>query len=418
MSMKEPIPTSILVAGSLLLSCLGAIPCLSQGPPVLAREKIADGVIWPVGIEFPSDGSGRMFIVEHNGRIMIHDGGDALPVLPTPFLDVSALLPCVGDTWCGEKGLLGMAFHPQYAANGYFYIYYTDVNVDGVLARYSVSADPNVADPDSAEVLLFLDLTNPNNHFAGKLAFGPTDGYLYVALGNNADIDAAQDLSTLTGSILRIDVDGGFPYAIPPDNPFVGVPDARDEIWVYGLRNPWRFSLDRMTGDLFIGDVGNDGWEEIDYQAAGGPGGENYGWPIMEAAHCFEPPTGCDPTGLTLPILEYPHAGGTCTVIGGYRYRGARYPKLQGYYVFADWCTGDVWGALPDGMGAWSSTLLATLGELSMTSFGEDLEGDLYVANHRLSGSVHHLEQISIFSDGFETGDLLVWGQSTRRPGS
>ncbi len=395
-----------------LLFLSGAAPGLAQGPPLLSYELVATGVNWPLGVEFPNDGSGRMFIVEHNGRIKIHDGGEGLDVLPTPFLDVSDLVPCVGNSWCGEKGLLGMAFHPQYATNGFFYIYYTDTDRDGVLARYSVSADPDVADPDSAEVLLFLDLTNPDHHFAGKLAFGPEDGYLYLSLGDNASSEDAQDPSTLLGSVVRLDVDGGFPYAIPPDNPFAGDPSGRDEIWVYGLRNPWRATFDRMTGDLFIGDVGNTAWEEIDYLPAGDPGGANYGWPIMEGAHCRQ--AGCDTTGLTTPILEYPHGGGVCSIVGGYRYRGARYPRLQGYYVYADWCNGSIWGAVPDGEGGWSSDLLAS--EVSaVTSFGENPEGELYIAEHRIPGNIYHLEQTLIFRDGFESGDLSAWSQNTGR---
>jgi glucose/arabinose dehydrogenase len=284
--------------------------------------------------------------------------------------------------------LLGVAFHPDYAANGYFYVNYTRQG-DGatVIARYQRSvANPDLADLASAQIL--LTIAQPySNHNGGQLRFGP-DGYLYIGTGDggsaNDPQNRAQDLGTLLGKMLRIDVNTGAPYAVPAGNPFVndGNPGTLGEIWAYGLRNPWRFSFDRSTGDLFIGDVGQDAWEEIDFQAAGTGAGANYGWRVMEGAHCTGLGGGpaCFDPSLTPPILEYGHDVG-CSVTGGYRYRGAASPALAGYYLYADYCSGRMWGATWSGAGPWTTVQLLQTG-FSVSTFGEDEAGEIYVAAH------------------------------------
>lgn len=369
---------------SFLAGLLVSLIAIGLGQPrtaagqAIALEPIASGLPDPVGVVHAGDGSGRLFIVLQEGLIAIHDG---IQVLPTPFLDVRPLVFC-----CDESGLLGLAFHPDYANNGLFYIHYTDNSGDMVLSRYQVSADPDLADPASASIV--LTVAQPfANHNGGQIAFGP-DGFLYIGLGDGGsggDPDnRAQDLSELLGKLLRIDVDGGVPYAIPPDNPFVGVAGARPEIWAYGLRNPWRFSFDRRTGDLFIGDVGQSDREEINVQPAGSPGGENYGWRLMEGSLCFDPPVDCNDGSLVLPILEYDHLAGDCSVTGGFRYRGAEYPQMLGLYFYADFCSGRIWAASEQGDGTWSTTEMLNTTD-NFATFGEDEAGELYVAG--LSGA-------------------------------
>lgn len=338
-----------------------------------ALVHIADGLESPVAVTHAGDGSGRLFITQQGGSILIFDGQQ---VRPTPFLDIQSLILSGG-----ERGLLSVAFHPDYAVNGWFYVNYTDLNGDTVVARYQISSDPDIADPTSAQVV--LTIAQPfANHNGGQLKFGP-DGYLYVGMGDGGSggdpQNHAQNLGSLLGKMLRIDVDGALAYGIPPDNPFVGNPDALPEIWALGLRNPWRFSFDRLTGDLWIADVGQNQFEEINFQPAGSPGGENYGWRLMEGNGCFNPATGCDDGSLTLPVLEYDHAQG-CSVTGGYRYRGLRNPSLAGIYFYGDFCTGRVWGASVQGNGAWMETLLLDT-NLNISAFGEDEEGELYVTH-------------------------------------
>jgi glucose/arabinose dehydrogenase len=359
----------------------------SLGPfPTIQLELVASGLTMPVTVANSGDGTGRLFIVEQEGLIRILIGGT---VLPTPFLDISGLVSC-----CGEQGLLGLAFHPEYTANGFFYVNYTNNAGDTVVARYKVSeSDPNIADPDSAQTVLTQDQPF-SNHNGGQLAFGP-DGYLYIALGDGGSggdpQDNGQNLETWLGKILRVDINGDdFPgdpdrnYAVPPDNPFVDT-NGLDEIWAYGVRNPWRCTFDRVTGDFFIADVGQGAWEEINFQSAASTGGENYGWDVLEGMHCFEdiPQGSCNQFlngGSTLPVLEYSHSFG-CSVTGGYRYRGQLYPQLDGIYFYSDLCSGTIWGAIQDKQGRWISQDLLDSG-LTVTTFGEDEAGEVYVADY------------------------------------
>ena len=350
--------------------------------PKLAFEQIATGLARPVAVTNAGDGSGRLFITLQGGQIVIYDG---IEVLPTPFLDVSSLV-----TTGGERGLLSVAFHPNYAVNGYFYVDYTNLAGNTVIARYSVSGNPDVANPASSVIL--LTIPQPYlNHNGGQLQFGP-DGYLYIGMGDGGGpsdpLNNAQNLNSLLGKILRIDVDGGFPYAIPTDNPFAGDPAARDEIWALGLRNPWRFSFDRLNGDLFIADVGQANWEELDFQPAGSPGGQNYGWKLMEGSHCYIPATGCNDGSLTLPVFEYPHTLG-CAITGGYRYWGNQSPGLLGIYLCGDYCTGRIFGAEQVAGGSWTTSELADTAYL-ITTFGEDEDGEIYVADVG-SGSLYRI---------------------------
>jgi glucose/arabinose dehydrogenase len=282
----------------------------------------------------------------------------------------------------GEQGLLGLAFHPRFEVNGFLYVNYTDLNGDTIIARYTVSSDPNLADPASEVVL--LNIAQPFvNHNGGQLAFGPDD-FLYIASGDGGDpLNNAQNLGTLLGKLLRIDVDTGSPFGIPATNPF------GNEIWSYGLRNPWRFSFDRLTGDLFIGDVGQNEREEVNLQPASSPGGENYGWRLMEGSLCFNPPTACNDGTLTLPIIDYDHNAGDCSVTGGFRYRGSRFPQLQNVYLYADFCTGRIWGAGLDNANNWLSTLLLDT-DFRISTFGEDEEGELYLADFP-NGAIYRL---------------------------
>ncbi|MBE2197645.1 MAG: PQQ-dependent sugar dehydrogenase, partial [Anaerolinea sp.] len=320
-------------------------------------------------------GDDRLFVTEQQGVIRIIANGR---VLPDPFLYI---VNRVGSNEY-EQGLLSVAFHPRYAENGYFYVNYTNTNGRTVVSRFQVSADnPNLASANSE--LILLTIPQPYaNHNGGQVKFGP-DGYLYVGMGDggsaNDPLRAGQDLNNLLGKLLRLDVDfNPDGYAIPADNPFVTDDNARNEIWAYGLRNPWRFSFDRLTGDLFIADVGQNLWEEINFQPAASRGGENYGWRIMEASYCFMADA-CDQTGLILPIFEYNHELG-CSVTGGYIYRGAEL-SLYGNYFLGDYCQGTIWGLTPTDAGGWQATVVYQ-GAGNISSFGEDVNGELYVLNH------------------------------------
>jgi glucose/arabinose dehydrogenase len=336
----------------------------------MTLQPIATGLSQPVALTHAGDT--RLFITEQTGTIRIYD---ALGLRAMPFLDLRAIVLSGG-----ERGLLSVAFHPRYRDNGLFYVYYTNRNGDNNLARYQVSSDPDRADPASGVVLLTIPHPTFANHNGGQLQFG-ADGFLYIGTGDGGSAgdpnNNAQNLNQLLGKILRIDVDHGSPYAIPPSNPFAQRTGARGEIWAYGVRNPWRFSFDRTTGDLWIGDVGQDAFEEVDFQPATSIGGENYGWRKMEGQHCYNPASNCVDAGVTFPLLEYSHAGGACSISGGYRYRGTHIPSLQGAYLYGDYCSGTIWKATQIGTTWIANTLLTTT--LRISSFGEDLSGELYV---------------------------------------
>ena len=318
-------------------------------------------------------------MVEQPGVIRIISNGS---LLPTPFLDITNLV-----NFGGEMGLLGVAFHPNFSQNPLLYVNYVRQSggVQTVIAEYRVStADPNQADPASARILLVVNQPF-ENHKGGQLGFG-TDGFLYIGLGDGGSggdpLGNGQSLQTLLGKMLRIDVDQGAPYAIPPDNPFAGG-GGLPEIWAYGLRNPWRFSFERSSGRLFCADVGQAQFEEVDILQNGG----NFGWSIMEGAHCFNPASGCNMAGLILPIFEYDHSEGEA-VIGGYVYHGTAISSLVGTYVFGDYASGKIWGLTENPPGTWTRTELLSTGA-NLSSFGQDAAGELYVVE--LGGSVMKL---------------------------
>lgn len=371
----------ILPSLCLLVACDSGEPASTPDEPVtLALIEIAAATNQPVQVTHAGDGSGRLFIVERRGIILAMEAGTSPR---TMFLDISGR---IGST-ASEQGLLGLAFPPDYAGKGYFYVNYTDGAGDSVVARFRLlGGDPATADPASEEILLQVDQPFAN-HNGGQLAFGP-DGFLYIGFGDGGSggdpSGNGQSLATLLGKILRIDVEqdpGADPYLIPADNPFIGVVDVREEIWAYGLRNPWRFSFDRLTGELYIADVGQSAYEEINVQPATDGGGENYGWNIMEGMHCYPPnvPT-CSQAGLTSPVAEYRHTGGDCSVTGGFVYRGASYPPLQGSYLYGDFCSGRIRVLRRDGA-TWDNPLLLE-SALGISAFGEDEDGNLYVADY------------------------------------
>ena len=355
--------------------------CHAATEPNVTLEPIASGLDQPVSITHAGDT--RLFITLQEGQIVIYDG---TRILPTPFLDITDLV-----LNGGERGLLSVAFDPNYAQNGRFFVNYTNNNGDTIIERYNVSAsDPNRADRNSRVQLLFVDQPFAN-HNGGQLQFGP-DGYLYIGMGDGGSGgdpgNRAQNLGDLLGKMLRIDVSGPG-YTIPPNNPFANSSNARREIWAYGMRNPWRFTFDRLTGDLWIADVGQGDWEEIDFQPASSTGGENYGWRRMEGTHCFNPPNNCNDGTLVLPVIEYGHTNGACSVTGGSVYRGSLNPRLYGMYIYGDYCNGVIWGATRAATGAVTSQTLFNAPFL-ISTFGEDVNGEIYVADH-LSGGIYRM---------------------------
>ncbi len=353
---------------------------LSPDQITLDLQPVATGLNQPLFVTHAGDGSGRLFIVEKPGVIRIMRDGQ---LLDAPFLDIRDRVGSSGS----EQGLLGLAFPPDFTATGHFFVNYTDLNGHTVVARYQVQPElPDAA--DAAAELIVLQIDQPaSNHNGGMLAFGP-DGYLYIGTGDGgAAFDRfgnGQNPDTLLGKMLRIDVtsDTSMPYLIPPDNPWAGAetdgPQVRDEIWAFGLRNPWRYSFDRLTGDLWIADVGQNRYEEINVTPAGSSGGLNYGWPIQEGSACIEGDA-CDRSGLEQPILEYDHSG-HCSVTGGYVYRGGAYPALQGVYFYGDYCSGAIWAAAPVEGDGWQSALVMRSG-LLLSSFGEDEAGESYLTD-------------------------------------
>ena len=350
-------------------------------------QPIAGGFERPVFLADPADGSGRLFVVEQPGAIRVVRDGE---VQAEPFLDITDRVNADGS----EQGLLSMAFDPDFARNGRFYVGYTGEPMTNEVARFTISADdPDRADPDSETTL--LEIEDPyGNHNGGLVMFGP-DGYLYVGLGDGGSggdpENNGQNPGTLLGSILRIDVtgeaDAELPYAIPGDNPLLDDPNARPEIWAYGLRNPWRFSFDRETGDLWVADVGQNAYEEVNFQPAGSPGGENYGWNLMEGAHCFPEGTECVTDGLVLPVAEYGRDAGY-SITGGYVYRGESAPSLTGVYLFADFGSGLLWGMQRLDDGAVISADPIDTG-LAISSFAEDAAGELYIT--AFDGTVYQI---------------------------
>jgi glucose/arabinose dehydrogenase len=391
---RTRIRTMPRVQGSLRLGLL-AVACLLQGcgsktpapapggggpPPTLTLNPVVSGLSSPVDLQFPNDGTNRMFIVQQAGAIRIATNGS---LTATPFLDITSKV-----NFGGEMGLLGLAFHPQFTQNHLFYIHY-DRSVAGqvqsVIAEYHVSAaDANLGDPNSERILLTVNQPF-TNHKGGQIVFGP-DGFLYIGFGDGGSggdpMGNGQNLQTLLGKMLRIDVDHqsvGRQYAIPASNPFAsggGLP----EIWAYGLRNPWRFSFERGGSRLLSGDVGQDKYEEIDILE----NGKNYGWNTMEGMHCFNPASGCDMTGLTLPIAEYDHTEGEA-VMGGFVYKGAAIPSLAGVYLLGDYISGTIWELVESPPGTWTRTKLLSTGR-NISSFGQDVAGEIYVVDY--SGSV------------------------------
>ncbi len=360
----------------------------SMPPPstTVGLGSLVSGLNSPLGLEQPNDGSNRLFVVEQGGTIRIIQSG---AVLPQPFLDISGKI-----TTGGEMGLVGLTFHPSFPQNRKFYVNYVrsvSGQIQSVIAEYQASAtNANFSDPGTERILLTVNQTgNFTNHKAGQLAFGP-DGFLYFGLGDGGSggdpFGNGQNTQTLLGKMMRIDVNAtspGLQYRVPPDNPFVssgGLP----EIWAFGFRNPWRFSFDRTSGRLFLADVGQNLFEEIDIVQKGG----NYGWNTMEGLHCFNPSSGCNTAGLILPITEYSHAEGNA-VIGGFVYHGSSIPSLQGIYIFGDFGTGKIWTLQETSPNVFTRTLLATTGK-SISSFGQDQAGELYVVDIG-SGSVFRI---------------------------
>ena len=363
------------IAAAAAIGLSGVAPASAQQ---IALSTFVTGLSGIVHVQH--DGLGRIYIVQQQGIIRVHDG---TALRPTAFLNIDPLVQ--GG---GEEGLLSVAFHPGYASNGFFFVYYTNNSGNNVVARYQRSTtDPFVANPNSGSVVLTLNHPGASNHNGGSMNFGP-DGFLYINTGDGGGggdpSENAQNLNSLLGKQLRLNVDA-LPYSIPPGNPFVGLPGA-DEIWSYGLRNPWRFSFDRATGDMFIGDVGQNAIEEVDFQPAG-VGGLNYGWDDMEGSQCFEPSSGCLTAGRVLPIIERNHNQGDCAIVGGFRYRGTQVPFLAGRYLFTDNCHSDIRLGTETSPGVWSDTLgLAT--NNGFTTFGEDGNGELYVAG---GGTVYRI---------------------------
>ena len=366
-----------------LVALIGLLACDSEPtPPTISVEveRVFSNLSFEemTNLVQPDDTGDLIFITEQGGVIYSFSSNN--PQQANVFLDITDRVSRGGN----EEGLLGLAFDPDYRENGYLYVYYSVADPSrSVLARFSIDEeDTDVADPESEVIIMEVDQPFAN-HNAGQLAFGP-DGYFYIGLGDGGGsgdpLGNAQNLSTVLGSILRIDVNGlSAPgdYAIPADNPFMGTEDAREEIWAFGLRNPWRFSFDLETGLLWAADVGQNLWEEIDIITKGA----NYGWNIMEDSHCYSPSTGCNQSGLTLPIFEYDHSQG-CSVTGGYVYRGDQIPALQGYYIYGDYCSGNIWALAYDGSAVTENIRLVDSG-LSITSFGEDLAGNLYILDRQ-----------------------------------
>lgn len=369
-----------------------AVGVVLGGPTTanIALDPKVSGLSSPVFITDAGDGTDRFFIVEQSGRIKIWIPGTG--VLGTPFLNIAGEV-----SFGGERGLLGLAFHPNYETNRKLYVYFTRSGGDIVVREYkTMVSNPNRVNKDSKRLILRIEHSAQTNHNGGMLLFGP-DGYLYLGTGDGGGQDdphnRGQRTDTLLGKMLRIDVDGrtgGKGYGIPSSNPYVGEP-GKNEIWQRGLRNPWRFSFDNANGNLWIGDVGQDSWEEIDraIDNASGPGrGINWGWDVLEGTHCHSPSSGCNTTGKTKPVTEYANAGSRCAVTGGYVYRGTDISALVGGYVFADYCTGEIFVISAGASDGVNPTLLENTPYL-ISSFGERPNGELFVVG--LGGTIYQI---------------------------
>jgi len=351
----------------------------SQAQSAYEWQAIAEGFSFVTAIVQPRDDASRLFIMDLEGTISIVDNGE---LLPEPFLDVSEQI----TTETFGQGLIGMAFHPDYAENGYFYISYTPVGNHPILARYSVSADnPNQANFESELIIIQVDHASAW-HNGGDIAFGQ-DGMLYWSMGDGTYTRSpSQNFQSHLGAILRLDVDSAEPYAIPDDNPFLDDETVLPELWAKGLRNPWRFSFDSLTGDMYIADVGQEQMEEINFQPADSTGGENYGWNLYEGTWLFN---GGSQDGLTFPVVEYQHDNGSCSITGGYVYRGEDLTDLEGKYIFGDYCSGSVWTTYQQENGNWYTAYLMETNYL-ITTFGVDNAGEIYVGDAR-NGIVYQL---------------------------
>ncbi len=358
------------------------------GTPPLTTQRVVAGLSSPLDVQTPQGDKARVFIVEQAGRVLILRGG---AIVTTPFLDISGRIRAGG-----EQGLLGLAFHPRFSENGRFYVNYTDHAGDTHIAEFRASGD--LADPSSERTLFTVDQPFAN-HNGGGLAFG-NDGLLYIGLGDGGSagdpFNNAQSLNTMLGKILRINVDDATPYGIPGDNPFVASPGVTREIWAYGLRNPWRFNFDRLTGDLFIGDVGQNEREEVDVGFETRRGGENYGWRITEGTRCYNPSANCGTAGITFPLVEYTHSLG-CSVTGGVVYRGCRLPGYAGTYFYGDFCSGMIRSIRVENGQAtdsrdWTSALGRGIDNIS--SVGIDGDGEAYILDYS-DGELYKIVPVS-----------------------
>jgi len=383
------------------LMALIAINMLAQEPNVVLTT-FSTGYQQPVDITHAGDS--RLFIVEKRGVVSIADSnGNKLPL---PFMNIQGRVGSGG----GEQGLLGLAFHPDYKKNGYFFLNYTNLNGDTRVSRFKVTSDPNVADANSEDIVIGITQDFPN-HNGGCIKFGP-DGYLYIGMGDGGSggdpNNRAQSGMTLLGKMLRLNVDVDSGYAIPSSNPYAGSLSIENEIWAFGMRNPWRFSFDKATKDLWIGDVGQGAWEEIDFEPAGGPGGVNYGWRCYEGFAPYNT-NGCQPPSTyQMPVFDYDHGPlGGCSVTGGFVYRGARYQSLWGAYFFTDFCTGNWWALRDNGTGGLDTFYLGDRANNQYTSYGEDVCGELYVTNY--SGAIQRLDDTTCTPVAFITmADSMV----------
>jgi glucose/arabinose dehydrogenase len=390
--------------------------------PSLTLQKVTSGLTTPVHISYAGDSSARLFIVEQVGRIRILQNS---LLVNTPFLDISDRVRSPASGGGTEQGLLSVAFPPGYGlTKNYFYVYYTRMDGNNQVSRFYLSVDPNQANPASEEPILLFEHPTYQNHNGGQLAFGP-DGYLYIGTGDGGGggdpQGNAQNTNSLLGKLLRIAVEPDYsmpnstpynsflpylvqngngiqplPYRIPSENPFINNSNYRPEIWSLGLRNPWRFSFDQTTGDLYIADVGQNSLEEVDFQSSTSKGGENYGWNILEGNACYSPSTGCiPPSDYVPPVAEYEHGtndSNGCSITGGFVYRGTDNPNMQGIYFYGDYCTGRIWGLQYDG-NQWQNALLLSSGlNYAISTFGEDESGEIYVAD-RSNGDVYRIIQ-------------------------